>query len=143
MPTTAPALLQAAAAAPAASAVGGYGASLLQSLLALAAVCLLAWVVLRWISARGLPGLAPLPGARGPRRLEVVERLPLDGKRALWLVRADGRTLLVGTGEGGAPALLGDWAGGAEGEVGCAEAAASGPRDDAGAAAPGATTRRA
>lgn len=141
MPTTAPALLQAAAAAPAASAVGGYGASLLQSLLALAAVCLLAWVVLRGVSARGLVGLTPLPGARGPRRLEVVERLPLDGKRALWLVRADGRTLLVGTGEGGAPALLGDWDGGSGGDVGRADAAA--PRDDDVPAASGSTTRRA
>lgn len=77
---------------------GGYGVSLLQTLLALAAVCILAWVVLRWSARRGL-GVS-----RG--RVKVLERVPLDGRRALYLIEVNGRQLLVGVGDGGAPALL-------------------------------------
>lgn len=77
---------------------GGYGVSLLQTLLALAAVCILAWVVLRWSAKRGLN--------LGVGRIKVLERTPLDGRRALYLVEVGDRVLLVGAGEGGAPALL-------------------------------------
>lgn len=77
---------------------GGYGVSLLQTLLALAATCILAWVVLRWSAKRGLQ--------LGAGRIKVLERTPLDGRRALYLVEVGDRVLLVGAGDGGAPALL-------------------------------------
>lgn len=81
------------------TAPGGYGVALLQTLLALAAVCILAWVVLKWSARRGL-GLG-----RGGR-VRVIERVPLDGRRSLYLVEIGERVLLIGAGEGGAPALL-------------------------------------
>jgi flagellar biosynthetic protein FliO len=87
-------LLQAARSLP-----GGYGVALLQSLLALAAVCILAWVVLRWSAKAGL-------GGAGGRHLEVLERLALDHRRGLVLVRAGKRVLVLGVGEGAAPTLL-------------------------------------
>ncbi|MFK7984536.1 MAG: flagellar biosynthetic protein FliO [Sandaracinaceae bacterium] len=80
---------------------GGYGVSLLQTLLALAAVCILAWVVLRWSAKRGLN--------LGTGRIKVLERTRLDGRRALYLVEVGDRVLLVGAGEGGAPALLAEF----------------------------------
>jgi flagellar biosynthetic protein FliO len=80
----------------------GYGTSLLQSLLALAAVCILAWIVIRWASGRRLLGLA----AGGQGRLRVLERLPLDPRRSLYLVQVGEKVLLIGAGEGGAPAVL-------------------------------------
>lgn len=81
------------------SAPGGYGVALLQTLLALAAVCILAWVVLRWSARRGL-------GIGGRGRVRVIERVPLDARRALYLVEVGERVLLIGAGDGGAPALL-------------------------------------
>jgi len=78
---------------------GGYGVALLQSLLALAAVCVLAWVVLRWAAKRG---------ARfgSSTRVKVLERAALDARRSLFLVEVGERVLLVGVGDGGAPSLL-------------------------------------
>jgi flagellar biosynthetic protein FliO len=92
-----PALLQQAAqdALP-----GGYGAALLQTLLALLAVCILAWVVLRWGMRRGF-GVATSTG-----RVRVLERTPLDARRALYLVQVGDKVLLLGAGEGGPPAVL-------------------------------------
>jgi len=86
-------VLQAARSVP-----GGYGAALVQSLLALAAVSILAWVVLRWSARAGL--------GRGGKHLEVLERLALDHRRGLVLVRAGRRRLLLGIGEGAAPRLV-------------------------------------
>jgi flagellar biogenesis protein FliO len=79
---------------------GGYGAALLQSLLALTAVCILAWVVLRWAAQRGFD-----LGGRA-RYVRVVERVPLDARRVLWLVQVGGRVLLIGAGDGGSPVVL-------------------------------------
>jgi flagellar biosynthetic protein FliO len=79
---------------------GGYGVALLQSLLALVAVCILAWVVLRWSAKAGL-GL----GGRG-EHLEVVERLALDHRRSVVVVRVGKRLMLLGVGENAAPTLL-------------------------------------
>jgi flagellar biosynthetic protein FliO len=92
-----PVLLQVAEPAPL---PGGYGVALLQTLLALAAVCILAWVVLRWGARRGL-GVGGTGGA-----VRVIERVALDPRRALYVVQVGERVLLLGTGDGAAPALL-------------------------------------
>ena len=78
----------------------GYGTSLLQSLLALAAVCVLAWVVLRMFSRRGF-GIGPTGG-----RVRVVERIPLDARRMLYVVKVGERLLLLGSGDAASPTLI-------------------------------------
>ena len=80
------------------AAPGGYFVSLLQTLFALAAVCVLAWVVLKWGARRGL-GL-------GRGRVPVLERVPLDARRALYLVQLGERVLWIGASESGAPTVL-------------------------------------
>ena len=77
---------------------GGYGAVLLEALISLGAVCLLAWVLLRWASRLRIHG-------RGGT-LQVLERVPLDARRSLVLVRVGESVLLLGLGEGAAPRLL-------------------------------------
>ena len=77
-----------------------YGLYLLQTLLALGAVCILAVVVLRLLSRR-LHG-----GRRGGRHLRVIEHLPLDQRRTLYLVEAAGRSLLLGATDGGGVRLI-------------------------------------
>ena len=77
---------------------GGYGAALLQAVLALLAVSVLAWVVLRGLARGGM--------LRGGGRIRVLERTPLDARHALVLVKVDGETLLLGVGDGSAPTLL-------------------------------------
>lgn len=78
---------------------GGYGVALVQSLLALVAVCVLAWVVLRMGAKAGL-------GIGRGEHLEVVERMALDARRSVVVVRVGKRMLLLGVGEGAAPQLL-------------------------------------
>jgi flagellar protein FliO/FliZ len=73
----------------------------LQTLVALAAVCALAWIVLRALSLRGV-GVKP----RGTRELEVLEQLPLGPRRSLYVVRAGDKRLVIGLGEQGAPVLI-------------------------------------
>jgi flagellar protein FliO/FliZ len=73
-----------------------YGAQLLQICFVLGGVCLLAFLVLRF----GLPRF--LPHARksvGP--LKVVQRLPLEPRKALYLVELDGKRVLVGVSDAG------------------------------------------
>lgn len=77
---------------------GGYGAALLQAVLALLAVSILAWVVLRGLARGGM--------LRGSGRIRVLERTPLDARHALVLVEVDGETLLLGVGDGSAPTLI-------------------------------------
>lgn len=79
---------------------GGYAATLLQSIVALAGVCALAVVLLRVAAGKGL-GRVP----RG-RALELVERLPLDARSAVCVVRAGSRVYLLGTSDGTSPNLL-------------------------------------
>jgi len=74
--------------------------ALFQTLVALAAVSVLAWVVLKWSANRGLGAFA-----KG-RRLTVLERVPLDARRSLYLVEVGGKVLLIGAGDGAAPTLL-------------------------------------
>lgn len=83
---------------------GGYGVALVQALLALVAVCILAWTVLRWSAGRGLGSLG------GGKRIRVIERAHLDARRTLYLVQIGERVLVVGAGESGAPALLAELA---------------------------------
>jgi len=73
----------------------GYGLYLLQTILALAAVCLLAFVGLRFLASRSR-GL----GGRG-KAIRVIERVALDQRRSLVLVEVAGRTLLLGVSDGG------------------------------------------
>ncbi len=96
-----PALLQTSADAAARSAElpTGYGAALLQSLLALFAVCILAWVVLRWAAQRNV-------GLGTGKRIRVLERVPLDARRQLYLVEVGDKVLLIGAGDGAAPRLI-------------------------------------
>lgn len=78
----------------------GYGVSLLQSLLSLAAVCVLAWVVLRMFARRGIG----VGGSGG--RIRVVERIALDARRALYVVKVGERLLLLGAGDAASPNLI-------------------------------------
>lgn len=74
----------------------GLGSTLATSLLSLALVCLLAYVTLRWLSRRA--------GGRlergGPGPLQVLARLQLEPRRAVYLVRVGARGLLLGVGDG-------------------------------------------
>lgn len=78
---------------------GDLGGALLRMVLALLAVCALAWLLLRV----GLPRLLKtlrLPAAEGGA-LRVVERQVLSVGKTLWLVEVGGRRLLIGGSEGG------------------------------------------
>ncbi|MGH7161622.1 MAG: flagellar biosynthetic protein FliO [Acetobacteraceae bacterium] len=78
-----------------------FSATILYAVAALAAVLALIWLAAR---AARISGLAP--GGGGARRLGVVETLALDAKRRLYLVRCDGRELLL-LGGNGHDALIG------------------------------------
>ena len=73
---------------------GGYGWYLLQTLAALGVVCAAAYLVLRLVVRRAIPG-----GRRGP--VTILARVPLEPKRSLLLVQAAGRCFLVGSSEAG------------------------------------------
>jgi flagellar protein FliO/FliZ len=72
-----------------------YGWYLAQTLLALAAVCLIAILALRY----GLRRLSVFGGREGGR-IKVVERVAMDARRSLYLVDVGGRLLLLGAGDG-------------------------------------------
>jgi len=67
---------------------------LLVTLLVFVAVVLMAWLAARWLMRR-LYG----PGASGGGRVRVVERVPLEPRRTLFLVEAGERLLLIGATE--------------------------------------------
>lgn len=73
---------------------GGYGALMLTSLLVLVLVCVVAWVALRLVARW-------LEGRRVGGGVSVVARVPLEPRRALYVVEAGGRRLLIGSSEGG------------------------------------------
>jgi flagellar protein FliO/FliZ len=81
--------------APPAPELPSYGGLLLRTLLALAIVIALVWILLRWGLRRLTPG-----AAAGGRALRVVARQALDGRRSVVLVQAAGRYLLLGVAEG-------------------------------------------
>ena len=67
-----------------------YGSLLLQTILALLLVCVLAYVLLRY----GLKWLLPKrEGSLGA--MDVVDRLPLDGRRTLYLVKLGERVFVL------------------------------------------------
>ena len=78
-----------------APAAGGYGELALTSLLVLVLVCVVVLVVARY-ARRWLGGRAP-----GDGLVTVRARVPLEPRRALYLIEVGGRTLLVGSSEGG------------------------------------------
>jgi flagellar protein FliO/FliZ len=100
VPTLLSVALLAAPAQAVPEAPSGYGWLLLRALLALAAVCLLAYVVLRYLGRR------VYGAAAGGGLMRIVARLPLEPRRSLYLVEVAGRFLLVGLGENGAPTTL-------------------------------------
>lgn len=75
------------------AATTGFGGALAQSLLALVAVCALAWWALRWGARKGV-----LPAGSG--RVAVLDRAVLDPGRAVYVVRVGSRVLVVGGGDG-------------------------------------------
>jgi flagellar biogenesis protein FliO len=72
---------------------GGYGEFLLTSLLVLVAVCVLAWLAVRF----GLRRLGTARADFGPVR--VVGRVGLEPRRTVYVIEAAGRHLLVATSE--------------------------------------------
>lgn len=73
--------------------MGSYGGYIVQTFVTLLAVCALAFVVL--YGARRLGVGRP----RGP--VELVGLLPLDARRAIYLVRVGGQVIVVGASEAG------------------------------------------
>jgi flagellar biosynthetic protein FliO len=71
---------------------GGMGATALQTLVALAAVCGLAVVLLRQLAPRL---------AAGTGNMHVLERLAIEPGRSLVVVRVADRTLLLGSSDAG------------------------------------------
>lgn len=109
----------------------GYAFEMLRTLLALAGVCVLAWAVLRMLAKRGIGQ----PFAGKGAMVQVLQRVPLDARRALYVVRAGERLLLVGVGESGAPTLV------AEIDPALVDARAAANASDAPAASGGAVPR--
>jgi hypothetical protein len=90
---------------------------LLRTSLALVGVCLCALIALRFLSRRGFgPLLLGVGGgATGSAGLRIVQRLPLEPRKALYVVALGKRRLLIATGESGAPRLLAELEPDAEG----------------------------
>jgi flagellar biogenesis protein FliO len=80
-----------------------FALDLLRTLLALGLVCALVFVSLRLLARRGFAGFA-FGRSAGPVR--VLQRVPLEPRRALYLIAAGKRVLLIGSGDGGAPRLI-------------------------------------
>jgi flagellar biosynthetic protein FliO len=70
------------------------GLQLLKALAILIAVLAAAFAFRRFVAPR--LHLGPRPG----RRMRIVERLPLEPRRSLYLVEVDGVPYLIGAGEG-------------------------------------------
>ena len=71
--------------------------ALVPTFLSLAFICLLAVVLLRFLGRRCQ--------SQGRSRLRVIERLPLETRRSVYLIEAQGRCLLVGVADGGLSVL--------------------------------------
>ena len=71
----------------------GYGLLIMETLLILGLIAVAAWAVVRF-------GRHRFGAAGGERRMRVVERLPLEPRRSLYLVEVDGAALLLGAADG-------------------------------------------
>ena len=90
---------------------------MIQQMLAVLIVMALLLGALQWLRRRGVAHIRTGLGLRRtPRRLQLVEKLPLTAQHSLHVVRMDGRSLLIGVSPSGC-ALLESWkAGAAEAE---------------------------
>jgi flagellar biogenesis protein FliO len=77
-----------------------YGDLLVTSLIVLGAVCIAAFVAVRFFGRFLATGRG-----RGTHLLDVVARMPLEPRRSLYVVAVAGKTLLVGTSEMGLSVL--------------------------------------
>jgi flagellar biosynthetic protein FliO len=93
---------------PSMEAAGGFGWALAKTALLLLVVCVLAYVVIRF-------GLTRLQGGAGRAggRLAVLDRLSVEPRRSLQVVRVGEKVLLIGVGDGGIGLLCeldpGEW----------------------------------
>ena len=69
-----------------------YIAAIAQTIVSLVAVCAAAWWVLRWGARRGL-------GGSGRGTMTVLDRVALDARHTVTLVRIGKRVLVLGTSE--------------------------------------------
>ncbi|MEY4580733.1 MAG: hypothetical protein RL701_5436 [Pseudomonadota bacterium] len=83
---------------------GGALLSVARTLVSLIGVCALAWVVLGWLSRRGI-GAQQTAG-----RLRLLGRLPLGPRRQVYLVQVDARVFVLGAGESGPISLIAELA---------------------------------
>lgn len=74
-----------------------FGWMLVRTIIVLGVVIMLAWFSLNF-GLRKLMGLKPMVG--GASVVQVLERVPLDSKHAMFVVQAAGEYLLIGGGEG-------------------------------------------
>jgi flagellar protein FliO/FliZ len=73
--------------------IGTVGLQLLKAVAVLAAILVAVWAFRRFAAPR--LGLGPRAG-----RMRIVERLPLEPRRSLYLVEVDGVAHLIGVSEG-------------------------------------------
>jgi len=85
---------------PGSGAAASYGDLLITSLVVLLAVCIAAFVVVKFVGRFLATGRV-----RGAHLLDVVARVPLEPRRSLYVVEVAGKTLLVGTSEMGLSVL--------------------------------------
>jgi flagellar biosynthetic protein FliO len=71
-----------------------FGPLVAKSIIVLAAIAAAAYLAARFLRPR-------LAARRGDARMRVVERLPLEPRRCLYLVEVDGAPLVVGVSERG------------------------------------------
>ncbi len=77
----------------------GYGALLLRMVIGLGAVCLIAVLALKY----GLARFAPAANDSG--KLEVIDRLSLEPRRSIVVVRVAGQAVVVGMSDAGMQTL--------------------------------------
>lgn len=80
---------------------GGFFWALLQTLLALGIVCAVAYVTLRVV----LPKLGGIGLRRPTGLMHIVDVLPLEPRRTLYVLEVNGKYLLVGVSEAGLQVL--------------------------------------
>jgi flagellar protein FliO/FliZ len=69
------------------------GLLVIQTIAVLVLIAVAAWAFVRFLAPR-------LRGVRGQARMRVLERLPLEPRRSLYVVEVDGAPLLIGVADG-------------------------------------------